>query len=137
MPEKRRVKGCGKSCIRCWANNLKHGNKLKKKQFPKQNVWYTKSELNDDSKKENIIVYEFSNIKEYIDNYIVIDPYQFKIVNKINLNIVYDDYKYWLSKNKKIKAVSFKKFKNECRKYIDNDHIKNEYLINVEKKVVE
>ena len=42
MPEKRRVRGCGKSCTRCWANNLKHGNKLKKKQFPKQNVWYTK-----------------------------------------------------------------------------------------------
>ena len=37
MPEKRYVRGCGKSCIRCWVNNLKHGNKLKKKQFPKQN----------------------------------------------------------------------------------------------------
>ena len=35
MPEKRHAKGCGKTCIRCWVNRQKHGNKLKKKFFPK------------------------------------------------------------------------------------------------------
>ena len=36
MPEKRYVKGCGKSCVRCWQNRLQHGSKLKKKFFPKK-----------------------------------------------------------------------------------------------------
>ena len=35
MPEKSRVPGCGKSCVRCWRNKLKYGNKLKKKKFSK------------------------------------------------------------------------------------------------------
>lgn len=29
MPDKRIRKGCGKSCLRCWQNHLKHANKLK------------------------------------------------------------------------------------------------------------
>lgn len=35
MPDKRYSKGCGKKCIRCWENRLNHGNKLKKKKYPK------------------------------------------------------------------------------------------------------
>ena len=38
MPDKKNSR-CGKGCIRCWKNKLKHGNKLKKKNFPKQNIW--------------------------------------------------------------------------------------------------
>lgn len=30
MPEKRYKPGCGPSCIRCWVNNLKHGNEQAK-----------------------------------------------------------------------------------------------------------
>lgn len=30
MPHKRYKSGCGPSCLRCWVNNLKHGNKQAK-----------------------------------------------------------------------------------------------------------
>ena len=39
MPDKNYLPNCGKGCTRCWRNKLKHANKLKKKQFPKQNIW--------------------------------------------------------------------------------------------------
>ncbi len=35
MPEKRYKKGCGPSCIKCWVNNLKHGNKEVKEYLKK------------------------------------------------------------------------------------------------------
>ncbi len=39
MPEKRFVRGCGPSCIRCWKNNLKHGS-------PEAKAWLKKNEIN-------------------------------------------------------------------------------------------
>ena len=35
MPEKRYKQGCGPSCIGCWVNNLKHGNKEAQANFKK------------------------------------------------------------------------------------------------------
>ena len=35
MPERRRVRGCGKECIRCWQNNLKHGSRRRLTQKEK------------------------------------------------------------------------------------------------------
>ena len=48
------------------------------------NVLNNYYELIMPKKEENTIVYLFSYIKEYIDNYIVIEPYQWKPVIKIN-----------------------------------------------------
>ena len=31
MPDKRYKRACGKNCVKCSMNKLKHGNKLKKK----------------------------------------------------------------------------------------------------------
>ena len=59
------------------------------------NVLNNYYELIMPKKEENTIVYLFSYIKEYIDNYIVIEPYQWKPVNKINkiyFYIVHEDY---------------------------------------------
>jgi hypothetical protein len=36
MPDKIYKKGCGGSCIRCWQNKLKHGNKEAKAYIAKQ-----------------------------------------------------------------------------------------------------
>ena len=30
MPERRYHRGCGKGCVRCWQNRLKHSNKVSK-----------------------------------------------------------------------------------------------------------
>ena len=59
MPDKRYVKGCGKSCIRCWVNRQNHGSKLKKKFFPK------KFEENEEEK-----VY-ISTFEEFMDKFII------------------------------------------------------------------
>lgn len=44
MPEKRRHRGCGKSCIRCWTNNLIHNN-------PKSDKYVIKHFENKNKKK--------------------------------------------------------------------------------------
>lgn len=44
MPDKRYKRGCGRECLRCWRNKLKHGNKLKKKKGEKP---VEKAERND------------------------------------------------------------------------------------------
>lgn len=58
MPDKKYVKGCGKSCYRCWVNRLNHGSKLKKKNFPKH--------FNNEPTKEIYL----TNIEEFVDKYI-------------------------------------------------------------------
>jgi len=70
MPDKNHKKGCGTDCIRCWRNKLKHGNKLKKKNFPKL---FMKDEtgamyrLKEEETNEKIYN---SNMEEFIDRYI-------------------------------------------------------------------
>jgi len=58
-------KGCGTDCIRCWRNKLKHGNKLKKKNFPKLFM----KEKSKDEDETNEKIYN-SNMEEFIDKYI-------------------------------------------------------------------
>ena len=59
MPDKRYVKGCGKGCVRCWVNRQNHGNKLKKKFFPK------KFEMNKSWMSEEKEYFSF--FEEFID----------------------------------------------------------------------
>lgn len=61
MPDKRYVKGCGKSCIRCWVNRQNHGNKLKKKLFPKKF---------EDEKEDEEKVY-ISVLEEFLDKFVI------------------------------------------------------------------
>ena len=63
MPDKKYVKGCGKECIRCWVNRQKHGNKLKKKFFPK------KFEMNKSWMSEEKEYFSF--FEEFIDKFCV------------------------------------------------------------------
>lgn len=35
MPERRYHRGCGRGCLRCWRNRMKHANSLKKKKGAK------------------------------------------------------------------------------------------------------
>ena len=65
MPDINYKKGCGKGCIRCWKNKLKHGNKLKKKFFPKLFM----KEESKDKDETNEKIYN-SNMEEFIDKYI-------------------------------------------------------------------
>ncbi len=39
MPDKFRPKGCGSTCLRCWQNRLKHGNKESKAYLAKHPEW--------------------------------------------------------------------------------------------------
>lgn len=43
MPEKRRARGCGPSCPRCWLNNLKHGNPEAKRWLAKNKATFLNS----------------------------------------------------------------------------------------------
>ena len=63
MPEKRHAKGCGKTCIRCWVNRQKHGNKLKKKFFPKR-FEMDKSWMSEEKEY-------FSFFEEFMDKFVV------------------------------------------------------------------
>jgi hypothetical protein len=56
-------KGCGNECLRCWRNKLKHGNKLKKKNFPKLFI----KEKEEEETNERIYN---SNMEEFIEKYI-------------------------------------------------------------------
>jgi len=117
MPEKRHVPGCGKSCVRCWRNNLKYGNKLKKKKFPKQNMWNISNfqwNLSDEEQSDDEYI---SFIKEYF-NTCVIKNYKGK---PIPFNKIYEDYNDWLSKNKQTRDNNQKKFIREFKQYITNN----------------
>jgi hypothetical protein len=139
MPEKRRVRGCGKSCVSCWKNNLKHGNKLKKKQFPKQNKWHTdESESDTDSNQETLNTYN-NYLEEFYNKYIVSNYiHTYKQMSKIDdNNITYRDYNNdleqytyymyieWLSYEKKNnKKLTFFKFKKNLYNIAKNDFTK-------------
>ena len=79
MPEKRHVKGCGNECIRCWVNRQKHGNKLKKKFFPKR------FEMNKSWMSEEKVY--MSDFEEFLDKF-VISNYIMKVVMKLIYNEV-------------------------------------------------
>lgn len=98
MPDKRYVKGCGKSCTRCWRNRLNHGSKLKKKCFPKF--------FDFDENKEKKYA---TNMEEFLDKYVEIDTNNIENdnndYNKDNrelLNLLTQKYNNWLCKDKNI-----------------------------------
>ncbi len=109
MPEKRRVRGCGKSCTRCWANNLKHGNKLKKKNFPKQNCGTYFIEEEEKEKEEEK---SKSFFDEWFDIYVTI-PRTYAKATYIPLNIIFDHYRNWLSETKKIHTNDIVEFRKK------------------------
>ena len=129
MPDKINSR-CGGSCIRCWRNKLKHGNKLKKKNFPKQNIWainqpYPKSRViyGDSSDEEE--GYE-SNIEEYAlmkikteDDYSKYDiEYKKVVLDKYKIIDIYENYNDWLSENKQLFEPNIKKFTKEFSQYV-------------------
>ena len=107
-------KGCGKDCIRCWKNKLKHGNKLKKKCFPKLFEEISPNE------KEQISKEYKSNIEEFIDKYLVLNyntdrfakfNKDGKRYNELLIDDTASSYNDWLLKEKKIKKrIKDKKF---------------------------
>lgn len=135
MPDKNYLPNCGKGCIRCWKNKLKHANKLKKKQFPKQNIWdipvnYNESRIsyNNSSDEEEYS----SNIEEYVDTQIKTkedyggynpDYSRIKIYKFID---IYDNYNAWLSENKQLFEPNKKLFIKEFRDYIPSQIINND-----------
>lgn len=135
MPDKNYLPNCGKDCTRCWRNKLKHGNKLKKKQFPKQNIWNIPSDecgiSNGDSFDEDDDEYT-SNIEEYVDTQIKTrDDYPNYKLKSIEFKIysllyIYEHYNAWLSKTKQLFEPSIKHFKTEFKKHIPFYIIKND-----------
>ena len=130
MPDKTYNSRCGgKGCIRCWRNKLKHANKLKKKNFPKQNIWNipiypTEKRISyNDSSDEEEEEYN-SNIDQYINLKIkTVDDYSSYQLHKIKfkeykLIDIYDNYNIWLSKNKQLFEPNMKKFTKEFKQYI-------------------
>jgi hypothetical protein len=77
MPDKRYVKGCGKSCVRCWNNRLKHGSKLKKKCFPNHFKDDNEEKKEKEEKKYSCVM------EEFIDKYII-SNYTRKRMNEID-----------------------------------------------------
>lgn len=76
MPDKRYVKGCGKSCVRCWVNRQIHGSKLKRKNFPKKFEDLEKDE--DEDEKNYISIFE-----EFLDKFCV-SSYTMERIYEIN-----------------------------------------------------
>ena len=134
MPDKNYLPNCGKDCTRCWRNKLKHANKLKKKQFPKQNIWNTPidgSRISNGESSEDEEEYT-SNIEEYVDTQIKtrddfpsykLQSIEFKIYT---LLYIYEHYNTWLSENKQLFEPSIKHFKTEFKKHIPLYIIKND-----------
>ena len=136
MPEKRHVKGCGKSCIRCWVNRQKHGNKLKKKFFPK------KFEMNKSWMSEEKVY--MSDFEEFLDKF-VISNYIMKVVWKLiydevnpvehNNNLIKkttNAYNNWLLKEKGInKKMKEKDLIKEMNGHYKNSDILDSKVINM------
>lgn len=124
MPDKRYVKGCGKTCTRCWRNRLNHGSRLKKKCFPKF--------FDSDEKEDKQYA---TNMEEFLDKYVEIDTNNIENdYNKDNrelLNLLTQKYNNWLSKEKNIT----KKIKTERVIKLIQDAVyfndKNKYILNV------
>jgi hypothetical protein len=132
MPDKRYKKGCGKNCVKCWINKLEHGNKLKKKNFPKK--FKEEEEINNE-------VYE-NDLEEFYSKYII-RGYNFNKMEKIDkiikqvsktiynknlINNLIESYKSWLFtyKNKKIKKINSNRFINDL-KYYDKNRLNRKF----------
>ena len=110
MPEKQYTVRCGGgSCPRCWRNKLKHGNKLKKRQFPKQNEWHTGNAVKvtsyDDSIDEDD-VWRASNqrLSEFYDAHVVVDIVGANPGGGVpaqEYNALFENYAEWLSAEKR------------------------------------
>ena len=127
MPDKGQFRTrCGSECVRCWRNKLKHANKLKKKQFPKQNMWYM-----DNIEPDTNPVNEYtSHLEEFHDKYITSNNThaQKNKISKISKDIhyiyynegmdreTYNSYNRWLFSEKKMKN------KLTCSKFIKLFH---------------
>ena len=118
MPDKNYLPNCGKDCTRCWRNKLKHANKLKKKQFPKQNIWNIPidgSRISNGDSSEDEEEYT-SNIEEYVDTQIKTrDDFPSYKLHSIEfktytLLYIYEHYNTWLSENKQLFEPSIKHF---------------------------
>ena len=136
MPDKNYIPNCGKGCVRCWKNKLKHANKLKKKQFPKQNIWDVPVPFNkghvtngdnidgDSTDEEDYISNIDTQIKTKDDCYLYRGDYsEFKIYKFTDM---YDYYNAWLSENKKLFEPSKKQFIKEFKSYIPSHYINND-----------
>lgn len=125
MPDKRYKKGCGKSCVRCWINKLEHGNKLKKKNFPKKfkEVEEIINEVYENDLEEFYCKYI---IEDYINKIQKIDKISKKvsksIYNKNLINDLIESYKSWIFtyKKKNIKKINSNRFINELKYYDKN-----------------
>ena len=132
MPDKRYKKGCGKNCIACWQNKLKHGNKLKKKNFPKKfkEVEEITNEVYENDLEEFYCKYI---IEDYINKIEKIDKIKKKvsisIYNKNLINDLIESYKSWLFtyKKKNIKKINSNRFINEL-KYYDKNRFNSKFI---------
>ena len=104
MPEKRRARGCGRRCTRCWENNLIHGNKLKLKQHPKKRMDDTSSDEDEPEIVENYFNTHLTS-KEFTLEYH--NYCQLRAGNAVfsytsaNLDEIYHNYCKWLSDKEK------------------------------------
>lgn len=131
MPDKNfACRGKGhRNCTRCWRNKLKHGNKLKKKNFPKQNVWYTNESEYSKSEEEEEEPKSFFD--EWFDTYVTI-PRTYDKATYIPLNTIFNHYRNWLSETKKIHTnniIEFRKKmpKTESKRDVGYAYFKNKY----------
>ena len=139
MPEKRRARGCGRRCTRCWENNLIHGNKLKLKQHPKKRMDDTSSDEDEPEIVENYFNTHLTS-KEFTLEYH--NYCQLRAGNAVfsytsaNLDEIYHNYCKWLSdKNiqslQQIRSLFSKKTisPNETNKRISFLPITSEFII--------
>ena len=120
MPEKLRSRGCGKRCIRCWKNYIKHGNKLKKSHKNLCKVSKDNQNVENDLIPSNDVN---DNYTEYFNLCIRINNkgyrFDWRTLNIFKLcvpiNDIYEDYIYWLSVNKNL----YVKKKNLLNNYVN------------------
>ena len=98
MPDKNYKRGCGKNCLRCWRNKLKHANKVKNKPFQDQDYTITGKYDSLDNCDHDDNIY-----KKYFNERIVISD------KSIYINDIYDDFREWYLLNKFNKTVPNKK----------------------------
>jgi hypothetical protein len=122
MPEKIRSRGCGKRCIRCWKNYIKHGNKLKKSHKNLCKVSKDNQNVENDLVPSNDIT---DNYTEYFNLCIRINNkgyrFDWRTLNIFKLcvpiNDIYEDYIYWLSVNKNLYVKKKEFIKQLCKHF--------------------
>ena len=126
MPDKSYNSRCGKSCQRCWRNKLKHGNKLKTPQFPKQNVWdQVESSIDTSVESEEE---HFSSVQNYITS--KLKPYSWSEMERkdklgVSLFTLYENYREW-AWGENTYLLKRKQFQKELRQHLKNCYIEND-----------